>query len=86
MLTDQPTQPLAEEDRLEQVEVRQVRAALVRVVEQERVARLDPSVELADDLAHRVRDRAEVERQGQPLGDEPALRVAQRATTCPSRS
>ena len=55
---DRPADALVrDEDRLEQVEVRQVRPALVRVVEQELVAGRDPAVELADDLGDRVRDR-----------------------------
>ena len=68
-----------QEDRLEDVEVRQMRATLVGVVQDEDVARMRPPRELLAHAGHGVGDGAEVKRQRQPLGDEPPLRVAERA-------
>ncbi len=70
MLADQPARD---------VEVRQVGAALVGVIEDEDVAGSDAPGEFPADLGHRVGDGAEVKRQRQALGDQPPLRVAEGA-------
>ena len=69
----------ADVDRLQDVEVGQVRPALERVVQDERVAGPDLPRELRLHGGHRVGHGPEVERQRQPLGDEPALGVAEGA-------
>ena len=65
-------EPPVHEDGLEDVEVGQVRAALERIVQDEHVARLEARPELAAHLRHRVGDGAEMQRQGQALGDQAA--------------
>ncbi len=68
-----------QEDGLEDVEVRQMGAALVGVVQDEDVARMRPPRELLAHAGHGVGDGAQMKRQGQPLRDEPPLRVTERA-------
>ncbi len=64
------------EDRLDQVDVRQVDAApAVRVVEDEHVARLEAVAVRPGDVADRGRERAEMERDAEALGDELAAGV-----------
>jgi hypothetical protein len=65
------------EDRREQENIGQVHPALEGVVEDEDVALRHRLAVAAHDGGQRFRDAAEVARQGQPLGDQPALGVAE---------
>ena len=67
------------EDRLDHVEVRQVLAAeAVRIVGEEDVARLDVVAEVLADVAHDRRERPQLDRERQSLGEQLAVAVAQR--------
>ena len=72
-------QRIIEPHGLDDVEIGQMRPALIGVVEDEDIARSDRRAKFSGDAAHRIGDRAEMQRQSHALGDEPALRVAQRA-------
>ncbi len=67
-----------EEDRLEDEDVLQVDAAVERVVHHEHVSRPQPIAPLREQVLHRDRHRAEVERHGHRLSDRLAARVAER--------
>ena len=70
----EPEEGAVDEGGRHDVDVREVRAPEVRVVVDEDVARLDV-VPRADHRPHRVRHRAEVDRQVRPLRDHAALGV-----------
>ena len=72
-------EPRLHEDGLEDVEVGQVRSALEGVVEDEHVAGGEARPELAAHVGHGVGDGAQVQGQGEALGDEAPLHVAQGA-------
>ena len=78
MLTAKADALALPEDRLDDEDVRDVHAAVERVVEDEDVARLDRVAVLREQRGHRVRHRAQVQRDGHALGDHLALGVAQR--------
>ena len=68
-----------DEDRLDHVDVGQVLAAeAVRVVGDEDVARLRRLAELLEHVAHRRRERPELDGERQPLRDHLAVAVAER--------
>ena len=70
--------PVALEDRHERGKVRQVVAAVIRVVQQEHVAGMDV---VAEEVVHRLRSpwqRANVDRHVLRLGDQAAVDVADR--------
>jgi hypothetical protein len=64
-------------ERLEDEDVRQVHAAVERVVHDEDVALDHVVAVVAHDRFHRRRHRAQVSRQGQALGDQLALAVGE---------
>ena len=66
------------EDRLEHEDVGQVHAAGIGIVEDEDVAGPDAVGEAVDDDIHRVRHRAEMQRDGLGLAEDPAVAVAER--------
>ena len=71
-------QPLAIEHRHERSQIRQVVAAVVRVVEQEHVARPDVAAKVVVHRTRRPRQRADMDRHVLRLGDQAPLGVAQR--------
>ena len=73
-----PDDPPVAEHRLCRVDVRQMRAAAVRVVERVHVARPQFVAEARQEGPHGVRDRSQMQRQRQPLGDQAPGRIAQR--------
>src|SRR5438067_8478948 len=64
------------EYRLEYKEVWQVRAALVRIIEHERIARAKCPTEPSHQRLHRIRDRSQVKRQRKTLRDQLAVLIA----------
>ena len=72
-------EPRVHEDGLEDVEVGQVRPALERIVQDEHVAGHEARAELAPHVRHGVGDGAQVQRQGEALGDQATLDVAEGA-------
>ena len=73
-----PDDPAVAKHRLRRVDVRQMGAAGIRVVERVHVAGPQFVAEARQERPHGVRDRAEMQRQREPLGDQPSRRIAQR--------
>ena len=73
-------QIVIDEDRHEHEDVREMHAArLVRVVEDDDVPGRDVVAVLPDHRLHCIRDRAEMQRKAEPLGDHPPVAVAEGA-------
>lgn len=67
---------VADEDRLDHIEVGQVHAAgSVRIVQDEDVSRADLVTVAREQVLHRVRERADVERGREPLGQHAPVAV-----------
>ncbi len=64
-------------DRFDQVNVREMHSpASIRVIEDENVPGSHAGSRLADEIAHRVGERPEMQRGREALGDEPSVTVA----------
>ena len=73
-----PDDPAVAKHRLRRVDVRQMGAAVIRVVERVHVARPQFAAEARQEGPHGVWDRAEVQRQREALGNQASRRVAER--------
>ena len=71
-------QVIANEDRPEHENIRQMHAALVRVVEDHHVAGREVVAVAFHHGVHGIRDRTQVQRQTQPLRDQAASPIAKR--------
>ena len=70
-------QSLGTKHRLEDEDVRQMHAAFVGIIHDEDVTGIDIAGELAGERLDGIRDRPEMHGDTKPLGDQPALRVAE---------